>query len=70
VIKLTTNNEIDMDKLFKMEALMKDIFEPPFAQKVCSCVKKSGVPDSTFSNNECVMVSIVREAVTIPPERR
>ena len=67
---MATNNKIDMDKLFKMESLMKLIFKAPFTQRVCSCVKESKVPDLTFSDNECVMVSIVKEAVIIPPERR
>ena len=67
---MATNNEINIDKLFKMESLMKDVFTAAFTEKVCSCVRESKNTDSTFTNNERVMTSIVKEAVTIPPERR
>ena len=67
---MATNSGININKLFKMESLMKDVFTVAFTEKVCSCVRELKNTDSTFTNNERVMASIIKEAVTIPPERR
>lgn len=60
---------INIDKLERMRQLMTNVSSPSFTNPVCNFIKYNKTPDKTFSNRQCRMYSLIRDAVVLPPER-
>jgi len=61
---------LDLEKLERIRQLLIVLNGASFTNPLCDYIKENKVPDGTFTKNQCLMFTYVKEAVILPLGRR